>query len=204
MITTRHLPRPLAILHLRYHQSALYEDALLDIQQNSDTLKVHSDEIPLHKNVIITYDLSSKGGDNLDQYYIGSVTSWGAVYYVSTRRKGNQLIGSNRYFGTFAVSKDTENPTVRPINFKDGQWISKNSTLQLKIDDKKTGIDGYRATVNGKFILMEYDYKTDLLTYDFDDEVVTDKENQLKVIVTDNVGNSTTFEAVFYRKPLTN
>jgi hypothetical protein len=183
---------------------ALYADALLDISQSSDTLKVHTDELPLHKNIIITYDLGSKAGDNMDQYYIGSVTSWGAVYHINTRRKGNQLIGSNRYFGTFAVSKDTENPTVRPLNFKDGQWISKNTTLQLKIDDKKTGIDGYRATVNGKYILMEYDYKTDLLTYDFNDGVVNEQDNQLKLIVTDNVGNSTTFEAVFYRKPLNN
>jgi hypothetical protein len=165
---------------------------------------VHRDEIPLHKNIIISYDLSSKEGDNLNQYYIGRVTDWGAVYHVNTRRKGNQLIATNRYFGTFAVSKDTEKPTIVPINFKDGQWISKNNTLKLKIDDEKTGVDGYRATINGEFILMEYDYKTGLLTYDFDDKVVTDKEHNLKVIITDNVGNSTTFEAVFYRKPLTN
>lgn len=183
---------------------ALYEDALLHIRQQLDTIVVHRDEIPLHKNIIISYDLSSKEGDNLNQYYIGRVTDWGAVYHVNTRRKGNQLIATNRYFGTFAVSKDTEKPTIVPINFKDGQWISKNNTLKLKIDDEKTGVDGYRATINGEFILMEYDYKTGLLTYDFDDKVVTDKEHNLKVIITDNVGNSTTFEAVFYRKPLTN
>jgi hypothetical protein len=183
---------------------ALYEDALLHIRQQLDTIVVHRDEIPLHKNIIISYDLSSKEGDNLNQYYIGRVTNWGAVYHVNTRRKGNQLIATNRYFGTFAVSKDTEKPTIVPINFKDGQWISKNNTLKLKIDDEKTGVDGYRATINGEFILMEYDYKTGLLTYDFDDKVVTDKEHNLKVIITDNVGNSTTFEAVFYRKPLTN
>lgn len=183
---------------------ALYADALLDLRQSSDTIVAHDDVIPLHKNIIISYDLNSKEGDNLDQYYIGRVTSWGAVYHVNTRRKGNQLIASNRYFGTFAVSKDIGNPTIEPVNFRDGQWISRNKTLQLKIDDKETGIDGYRATINGKYILMEYDYKSGLLTYDFDDKVVTDKEHQLKVIVTDNVGNSTTFEAVFYRKPLTN
>jgi len=47
---------------------------------------------------------------------------------------------------------------------------------------------------------MEYNYKKDVLTYDFDDEVITDTENNLKVIVTDNVGNNTTFEATFFRK----
>jgi hypothetical protein len=38
------------------------------------------------------------------------------------------------------------------------------------------------------------------LTFDFNDNVVTDTKNELKVIVTDNVGNSTTFEATFFRK----
>jgi hypothetical protein len=39
-----------------------------------------------------------------------------------------------------------------------------------------------------------------MLTYDFDDKVITETENNLKVIVTDNVGNSSTFEATFFRK----
>ncbi len=181
-------------------KGALYEDALIDIKESSDTLMVHEDIIPLHKNIIINYDLEAKQGDDLDQYYIGRITPWGAVYHVNTKRKGNLLTASNRYFATFAVSKDDDDPTIKPINFKDKQWISKNNTLKLKIADKTTGIDGYRATVNGKFILMEYDYKTGLLVHDFSDGIVTDSENLLKVIVTDNVGNSTTFEATFYRK----
>jgi hypothetical protein len=47
---------------------------------------------------------------------------------------------------------------------------------------------------------MEYDYKTDLLTYDFADKVISETEHNLKLIVTDNVGNSSTFEATFFRK----
>jgi hypothetical protein len=47
---------------------------------------------------------------------------------------------------------------------------------------------------------MEYDYKTNTLTYDFNDNTAIETKNNLKVIVTDNVGNSATFEALFYRK----
>ena len=78
--------------------------------------------------------------------------------------------------------------------------MSKQRYLKFKIDDTQSGIKGYRATVNGKFILMEYDYKTDSLVHDFDDNAVTDTENNFKLIVTDNVGNSATFETIFYRK----
>ncbi|WP_405369652.1 M23 family metallopeptidase [Nonlabens sp. Asnod2-A12] len=181
-------------------KGALYQSEFLDLSQSADTLKVHKDIVPLHKNMIISYDMSSKENDNLKQYYIGRVTSWGAVYHVNTRRKGNILSAATRTMGTYAISKDDTAPTIKPINFKNKQWITKNKTLRLKIADKDTGVDGYRATVNGKFILMEYDYKTGVITHDFSDGVVTDSENELKVIVTDNVGNSTTFEATFYRK----
>ncbi|WP_240642439.1 M23 family metallopeptidase [Nonlabens xiamenensis] len=181
-------------------KGALYENALLDITQQGDTLKIHEDLIPLHKNMHISFELDAKVQDNLNQYYIGRVTDWGAVYHVNTKRKQNKLTASTRTLGTYAISKDDTPPTISPVNFDRNAWISWNKTLKIKIADADTGVDGYRATVNGKFILMEYDYKTGVLTHDFADGVVTDTENQLKVIVTDNVGNSTTFETTFYRK----
>jgi hypothetical protein len=50
------------------------------------------------------------------------------------------------------------------------------------------------------FGLMEYEYKNKTLTYHFSDNVISETENNLKLIVTDNVGNSSKFEATFYRK----
>lgn len=47
---------------------------------------------------------------------------------------------------------------------------------------------------------MEYDYKTKTLTHDFNDGLISETKNNLKLIVTDNVGNSATFESMFYRK----
>jgi len=47
---------------------------------------------------------------------------------------------------------------------------------------------------------MEYDPKTKTLTHDFNDNVIKDIKNNLKLIVTDNVGNSSKFELTFYRK----
>jgi hypothetical protein len=42
--------------------------------------------------------------------------------------------------------------------------------------------------------------KKDVLTYNFNDNVNLETENNLEVIVIDNVGNSATFEAQFFRK----
>ena len=49
---------------------------------------------------------------------------------------------------------------------------------------------------------MEFNHKKDVLTYDFNDNMVSDTQNNLRLIVTDNVGNSTTFESIFFRKKL--
>jgi hypothetical protein len=95
---------------------------------------------------------------------------------------------------------DTVAPSIKPLNFQDKKWLSKYRYLKVKIEDELSGISKYRATVNGKWILMEYDYKTNTLVHDFNDNVVKDTKNELKIIVTDNVGNSSTFEATFFRK----
>jgi hypothetical protein len=47
---------------------------------------------------------------------------------------------------------------------------------------------------------MAYNFKKDVLTYDFSDEITDVTENNFKLIVKDNVGNSATFEANFFRK----
>ena len=73
--------------------------------------------------------------------------------------------------------------------------------LKLKINDSETGISSYRGTINGKFILMEYDYKTGMLVYDFNDKIINASENKFKLIVLDKVGNKSTYEATFFRKP---
>ena len=45
----------------------------------------------------------------------------------------------------------------------------------------------------------EYEYKNNKITHYFDDAFLIEGENVLKVVVTDNVGNSTIFETRFFR-----
>ena len=179
---------------------SLYEDSYLNIDAQGDTLVLHEDNIPIHKNISISVDASNYNESDLDKLYIGRLNYRGEPYYNTTFRKGSKLTARTRTFGTYALAMDTTVPKIRPLNFSDQKWISDNSTLMIKITDDRSGISSYRATINGKFILMEYNYKKDVLIYDFADNVISDTENNLKLIVTDNVGNSTTFEATFFRK----
>ncbi len=179
---------------------SLYEDTYLDIETEGDTLHLHKDVIPIHQNITITVDASNYQPEDLEKLYLGRINFKGTPYYSATYKEGTKISTKTRTFGSYCLAYDTKAPRIRPINFKDGQWISGNNTLQVKIDDNESGIKSYRATLNGKFILMEYEYKKDLLEYDFSDAIVTDTENKFELIVVDNVGNSATFEATFFRK----
>ena len=168
---------------------------------SSDTLHLHEDNIPLQKNFYINYDLNNYKSEDLDKMFIARLYGYyQRPSYVSTKRKGNILSAGSKIFGTYTLAMDTVAPTITPVNFKDKKWLSKYRYLKVKIDDDLSGISKYRATVNGKWILMEYDYKTNMLVHDFNDNIVKDTKNDLKIIVTDNVGNSSTFEATFFRK----
>jgi murein DD-endopeptidase MepM/ murein hydrolase activator NlpD len=180
--------------------NSLYEDTYLNIEAKGDTLVFHEDNIPIHKNISITVDASNYKKEDLDKLYLGRLNYKGEPYYNTTYRKGTKLTAKTRTFGSFALVSDTVAPTIQPVNFSDGKWISNNTTLEIRIEDDLSGIGSYRATINGKYILTEYNYKKDVLTYDFDDNIISETENNLKVNVVDNAGNSATFEATFFRK----
>lgn len=181
-------------------KGALYENAYMDIAVDGDKLKLHNKELPVHKNIIISYDLSAYADKDRDKLYIGRQGYKDDVYYTGARIKEGKLTASTRTLGDFTIAMDRKAPIISPKNVTEGKWMSKYDELVFEIEDVDSGISGFRATVNGVFILMEYDYKTKRLVHDFNDNAVTDTENNLKLIVTDNVGNSTTFETTFYRK----
>lgn len=184
-----------------FPEKTFYEDFFIDFKVSNDTLTLHKPIIPAQKYFYINYDISHYQGEDKDKLFIASVSSYkNKLYYSPTTKKGNILSTSTKSLGTYTLGTDLDKPKITPTNFQDGKWLSKYRYLKLKISDKTSGIKSYRATVNGKWILMEYDYKKGTLIHDFNDDVITDTKNNLKVIVTDNVGNSSTFEVTFYRK----
>ena len=182
-------------------KNTFYEDVDLLFEVSNDTLKLHTALIPLQKSITINFDISKYKKEDKTRSFIGSVSSYGnKLHYSPTKKRGNTLSTRTKYLGSYSLGIDSENPEIKAINFKNKSWISNHKYLKVKINDKVSGIKNYRATLNERWILMEYDTKTQLLTYDFEDQTITETENNFKIIVTDNVGNSSTFESIFYRK----
>ncbi len=182
--------------------NSLYENTYLNIEAKGDTLKFDKDVIPIHQNISISADISAYSEADRDKLYLGRLNYRGQPNYTSTTRNGDKLTAKTRTFGDYTIAMDNTPPTIKPVNFSEGKWISNENFLKVKITDDLSGISSYRATINGKFILMEYNYKNNVLTYNFNDNVNLESENNLKIIVVDNVGNNATFEAKFFRKTL--
>ena len=184
-----------------FPENTFYDNFHIDFAVSSDTLTLHKDVVPLMKNCTISYNIENYSEEDKSKLFIAKLYGYyKRPYYVSTSRQGNYLTARTKSLGTFTLATDSIGPTIKPLNFQDGKWISKAEYIKIKIDDDLSGISNYRATINGKWILMEYDYKKDTLTYYFDDHEISNTENNLKVIVIDNIGNSSTFEATFFRK----
>ncbi|NOX45942.1 MAG: M23 family metallopeptidase [Chlorobi bacterium] len=97
-----------------------------------------------------------------------------------------------RQFGNYCVMLDTVAPTISPLNIKNGKNLANQNTIRVRIKDSFSGIKSYRGTLNGKWILMEYDSKRSLLTYRFDDKLLAGK-NTFKITVSDERGNTATY-----------
>jgi len=156
--------------------------------------------MPAHKNFVITFDVSTHTAAERKKLFIASLNRKNKPSYSRTKKKGTKFTTSTKNLGTYFIAKDTVPPKVKPVNFAKNKWISSKKYLKLKITDDLSGVRSYRGTINGKWILFEYDAKRGMLSYDFSDVVFTEAKHNLKLIVTDNVGNSTTFTSTFFRK----
>lgn len=179
--------------------NTFYDDFYIDLKTEGDTVSIHNNTVPVHKNFTLSFSTDGYDESFLKNAFIARLDERMRPEYMKTYKRGNTFSVRTRALGTYTLARDTIPPTVRPKNFKSKQWLSNYRYLSLLIADDLSGIDTYEATLNGEWILMEYEPKTRTITYNFDDRILDKKQCDLKVVVTDNVGNSTTFTSSFFR-----
>lgn len=180
--------------------STFYEDFFINLEKGSDTITIHDNSVAAHRNFTISFDPSKYSEEDKKQLFIAHLDSGMRPSYSTTYKRDGSFTTRTRTLGTYTLVKDSIAPEIRPKNFKEKQWLSNYSYLSLSISDDLSGIDSYSATLNGKWILMEYEPKTNTITYNFEDNISNETECELKVTVADNVGNSSTYVAQFFKK----
>jgi len=176
-----------------------YEDFDMNFDVRDGVLYLHDDTVPVHSRFEISMESDKYTDAQKEKVFIADIDSRGRSGYNSTSRKDNVYSAKLRSLGKYTLAIDTTAPTVSIAKSVEGKWISTQKTLQLSINDSGSGIKSYNGYLNGNWILFEYDYKTRRITHHFSDGIVAEGANDLKVVLTDNVGNSTTFETRFFR-----
>jgi murein DD-endopeptidase MepM/ murein hydrolase activator NlpD len=170
-------------------------DLLIDLIK--DSLKIINPNVPIFKNIKIIFpNTNNKKGNylaNLDKNKNES-------FITSKLDSKNNFETKTKKLGTFFIKNDSISPSIKSLSFKKGDWISNKNYIKFKILDKESGIKTYKGTINGKWILFEYEYKKNQISYEFDKYYTKKSMNEVEIIVEDMVGNKKIFKSVFYRK----
>ncbi len=159
--------------------------------------RLGTEEIPIHKKITIRLKRKSEFVND-SSLYIATINTKGEYIFLGNEYAGDFIEAKTNTLGTYLIAKDSIKPSIKPVNFKSDSSISENWSLRVEIDDKETGINKYEMLINGEWALADYDPKKKLLIYQIDD-LIKKGHNDLKVIVTDMVGNETIYETSLQR-----
>ena len=180
-------------------ENAFYNNFYINFEVGNDTVTLHDDSVPVHKNITITFnDVQGLTEEQLSKTYIASLEGY-KLKYNRTYRKGNNFSVKTKTLGKFKLAQDNTPPRISNVNFIEGKEIGTQKTISVSVSDLHSDIDTYNGYLNGKWILLEYDYKTKKLVHNLDDNICVSGRNDLKIVVTDNLQNSTTFESHFLK-----
>ncbi|WP_089076256.1 M23 family metallopeptidase [Flavobacterium tructae] len=175
-----------------------YDDFNLNFDVKNNRIYVHDDTVPVHSNFTITIKDSSFPEALRDKLFIGRFNGNSASYN-GTVRKGDVFTAKSKTLGQFGLVLDTIAPVIKIVKPIQDRWITGVKKIEFIINDSSSGIKSYNGYLNGNWVLFEYESKSRKITHTFDDSLLAEGANDLKIEVIDNVGNSAIFETHFFR-----
>jgi hypothetical protein len=126
--------------------------------------------------------------------------SSGRILSATGKYDNGWVEGNIRVLGNYALAVDTVVPKITPLIFTEQKTLKDPVSLKFKVADSLSGIETFRGTIDGKWVLFEYDLKNNLLSYTFDKERFEfNKEHSLILEVTDFKGNTSTYKTKFHK-----
>ena len=183
-----------------FPKHTFYHGFYMDMEKGKDTIRIHNNTVPTHRSFTITFDVSKYTTDEKKQLFVAQLSDDGKPRYTKTYKRGDIFTAKTRNLGVYTLMADTIPPKISARNFRSKKWLNNYNYLKLTISDDLSGIQSYNAYINGEWILLEYEPKNQTVTYNFEDKKLKQMKCHLKVIVTDNVGNTEIFEDTFYRE----
>lgn len=146
-------------------------------------IEVHDPTVPIFGGMNLSY-LPEKG-EKLPPH---SYWALNGRKYEETIHSEDNLFAKTKYLGRFVIVEDTIRPVVKYITHT-------SKSIKYTIFDTGSGIDSFRATLDGKWLLMNYEHKTKTIWSENLDKTKPLK-GRLILEVKDKAGNIRTVEKI--------
>lgn len=156
---------------------------------------IHTRLIPVHSNYNLWIKPDIALPDNLKDKAV--IVDTRGIYQGGTFDNGF-IKASPRVFGSFYIAIDSIAPVITPVNIANEKQMAGIDKITLKLSDNLSGIRTYRGTIDGQWVLFEYDFKTATLWHTFEDNLSPGK-HIFQFIATDMKLNTNTYNATFYK-----
>ncbi len=160
-------------------------------QTYTDVYQVGEPSVPLFKSFLVSFKPSPEIPLNHLVVAYRDQDKWS--FAGKTMGEQGNVYASVMEFGEYALMADSIAPTIEPINFQNGgTFTSKNSSIVLRVKDDFAGVndESIYCTLDGKWLLFEYDYKRNTITHRLDKQGRPAKgQYQLKVAASDKARN---------------
>ncbi len=124
----------------------------------------------------------------------------GKIYSATGKYVDGWVEGNIKVLGNYAIAVDQVAPKISSLSISENKLINSANSLKFKVTDNLSGIETFRGTIDGKWILLEYDLKNNLLSYTFDKaRFQYNKKHSIILEVSDYKGNTSTYKANFFK-----
>jgi hypothetical protein len=193
------------LVKINIPSGTLYKDQRFSYQKENGTAnlltpwhKIMDGSVPAHAYFNIGIFAEAHIREFGDKACVVSRSASGGLVYEGGTWKGNFLHADTRSFGHYGIAVDTVPPAITPVNIRQNAVLTKASEIRVRITDNLSGIQSYEPSIDGNWVLMDYDAKNNLLTYEFD-EMCPKGAHTFQIKVTDKRGNQSTYRANFTR-----
>ncbi|TXD75642.1 M23 family metallopeptidase [Algoriphagus ratkowskyi] len=170
-------------VRMNFGKETVLDDLYLRISKSGSTsapkLILNSSREYLWNAVNILWSVPGYSGNKNRSHAYN--TSGGGKSFLGGTWNGDTLNFGSRYLGEISILQDNTKPTIQVIKVN-------SSDMRFVIKDDLSGIDTYEAFVNGKWVLMRYEYKQAVIW----SEKLTNEPFKGEVLlkVTDKAGNT--------------
>lgn len=156
----------------------------------SATHQVHDQFTPLQRSFTLSIRPDAGAEKYADKLLLAYYHKEGVIRAAGGEWKNGFVTARNNVFGNYFVTADTVLPVIRPVNIGRDGVVKDTVGIRFKIEDALSGIASYKLTLNGKWVLADYDAKNDLLLYAFDENMPRDTPFELVLTVSDKKNNT--------------